>query len=465
MARTTSTAATTGSGEMCRLTICGPASRVELAVPAHVPLSDLLPTVLGHLDPALATSGMAHGGWVLQRLGEPPLDEDDGTAAAGLYDGDVLYLRPRDDQLPPVDFDDIVDGVYSGLSTREDAWRPALTRTVCVATAVVCGLLAVLLPVFSGPGMFAALAAGAVAAVLLAVAVMASRVLDDRTAAVALAAVAATGAAVAGLAVAGGGAWFTGPGVLAAGAGAALVAAAARALLGTAGPAFLAVASGGAVVAVGATLGVLTGLDAPTTAAVVVAVALPLTRLAPQLAMWLAGLAVEPVPTSAAEFQEGLDPLPSRAVLDRAAVANAHLTAFLAVFGAVCAGALPVVASASRWEAVAFVSASAVLLLLQARELAGVWHRVTALVPAAVGLVAVLVGWAATLPDAGVVGVLIGLVLLVGCGLAAAVALPGRRLVPRWGRWGDVLHWICALAIVPLVLALADVYGLIAALV
>ena len=29
---------------------------------------------------------------------------------------------------------------------------------------------------------------------------------------------------------------------------------------------------------------------------------------------------------------------------------------------------------------------------------------------------------------------------------------PGRRLVPRWGRIGDIFHWLCALAVLALVL-------------
>src|SRR3954452_24353186 len=110
------------SGDVCRLTVCGPDSRIELAVPVHVPLADLLPAMLVHLDQRLATSGLEHGGWVLQRLGEPPLDEDRGTAALGLYDGDMVYLRPRADQLPPIDFDDLVDGVATAINDRVDRW-------------------------------------------------------------------------------------------------------------------------------------------------------------------------------------------------------------------------------------------------------------------------------------------------------------------------------------------------------
>lgn len=226
---TTQTKAATSSGEMCRLTICGPASQVELAVPAHVPLADLMPTVLGHLDPALATTGLPHGGWVLQRLGEPPLDEDHGTAAAGLYDGDVLHLRPRDELLPLVDFDDLVDGVHTALSKQEDKWRPALTRRACVAAMGLCAATAVPVAALAGSGWAAVSGAAGLAVALLAAAAAVSRVLDDRTSAVVLAAVAMFAAAVAGLAVPMGGArpehWFSGPGVFSAGVAIAVAAA------------------------------------------------------------------------------------------------------------------------------------------------------------------------------------------------------------------------------------------------
>src|SRR6266566_8239494 len=96
--------------DLCRLTVCGPAKSVELAVPVHVPLIDLLPALVGHLGDDLADAGLEHGGWVLQRLGDPPLREDLSIAALGLHDGDVVHLRPRSDQLPPPDFDDLIDG-------------------------------------------------------------------------------------------------------------------------------------------------------------------------------------------------------------------------------------------------------------------------------------------------------------------------------------------------------------------
>ena len=455
-----------GSGEMCRLTICGPTSRVELAVPAHVPIADLMPTVLGHLDPALATTGLGHGGWVLQKLGEAPLDEDHGTAAAGLYDGDVLHLRPRDDQLPLADFDDLVDGIHTGLSARTDSWRPALTRRTCLGLAAVCGLLAVLVTAFATTGTTTAISAAAVGVVLIGGGAVLARLLDDTGAAVTLATVGVVAIGVAGLAMPAGAAtvaeWFTGAGVLAAAVAVAAASAGARAALGVARAGFLAVICGAVLAALGCVLGLLIGLDTPATAAVVVTMVLAVTRAAPQLAAWVAGLAAEPVPTTPEEFQQGLNPLPSKDVLDRAALADVHLTALLAVLGALCTGALLVLTTRLDWDIVALGLVVAVLLLLQARELRGTWHRMAALVPACAALISLLLRWAVDLPLVGQLCVVVGLLGLAGNAVAGAQVLPGRRLVPRWGRLGDIFHWLCALAVLALVLTVTGFYDLVA---
>ncbi|MFD6426666.1 type VII secretion integral membrane protein EccD, partial [Streptomyces sp. NPDC060198] len=52
--------------------------------------------------------------------------------------------------------------------------------------------------------------------------------------------------------------------------------------------------------------------------------------------------------------------------------------------------------------------------------------------------------------------------VLVVAGATAAVAawtVPGRRLVPYWGRAADVLHLVVALALLPLAALLSGVFG------
>ncbi|MEV7026181.1 EsaB/YukD family protein, partial [Kitasatospora sp. NPDC093558] len=152
---------------LCRLRFQAPEAVFELAVPADVPLADLLPAIIGHAGPGLAESGLEHGGWVLQRLGEEPLDEEQSAEALGLHDGDALYLRPRHEALPPVHFDDLVDGVATGVQERGDTWRPALTRRLALALAVAAlaaGWIVLALP---GPAAPREAAAAGVAVLVL----------------------------------------------------------------------------------------------------------------------------------------------------------------------------------------------------------------------------------------------------------------------------------------------------------
>lgn len=74
---------------LCRLRFHTPQAAFELAVPADVPLADLLPAVLSYAGGELAEQGLDHGGWVLQRLGDEPLDEEQSADALELRDGDT----------------------------------------------------------------------------------------------------------------------------------------------------------------------------------------------------------------------------------------------------------------------------------------------------------------------------------------------------------------------------------------
>lgn len=93
--------------------------------------------MLSYAGGELAEQGLDHGGWVLQRLGDEPLDEEQSADALELRDGDTLYLRPRRAALPPVHFDDLVDGVATGVQERGDSWRPELTHHVAVAVVLL----------------------------------------------------------------------------------------------------------------------------------------------------------------------------------------------------------------------------------------------------------------------------------------------------------------------------------------
>ena len=145
-------------------------------------------------------------------------------------------------------------------------------------------------------------------------------------------------------------------------------------------------------------------------------------------------------------------------MLEGAARADTYLTWLSVMVGAVCTvGAVILVRRGGSVDAwlVAAVSCS---LMLRARGLSGGWQRAALLTPALAGP-AVLI-WAIcndAAPLARAVG-LVGLILVAGAMLAYSRTMPGRRLLPYWGRLADVVEYIVALAVVLLLLGVFDAY-------
>ena len=453
-----------GVDDLCRLNICGPSRRVELAVPAHVPLIDLLPAMIGHLGRNLADAGLEHGGWVLQKLGEPPLSEELSLAALGLHDGDTVHLRPRAEQLPPLDFDDLIDGIAVGIAGRTDRWRPEISKKTLTGLAAV--------PLAAGLGLlvghrngFADLLAVAAADVLLALAAVAARAVKDLPAASVLGAAAIAYAAVAGAGLAGlpsltghGAAqhltWAAlRPVLIGAGAAATVMAFAAIAAIGGRRPAFAAAAVAACWVTVAAALAAGFRLSLAPVAGVALALLLPFGGWIPVLSFRLAGMHLDPLPTTPDELQENLDPLPGKQVTEQTRLADRYQTALywgLAVVAALCFVPL---ATAPGWPARAVTLDAAAAMLLHARVLASARQRLAVVLPAAggLGVLSVAVGLSLR-PGNAWAGLFGGLLIAGGILLTAALTLPGRKLVPHWGWAGDILQSLTVVALIPLVL-------------
>src|SRR5687768_17835587 len=95
---------TTTGGDLCRVVIVAPHRRLDLSLPADVPLAHMLPTLLQAAGQDLARAGLDHSGWILQRLDEAPLDESKTLGGLGVRDGELLYFRQGLSQLPEVVF-------------------------------------------------------------------------------------------------------------------------------------------------------------------------------------------------------------------------------------------------------------------------------------------------------------------------------------------------------------------------
>ncbi|MFG3053084.1 type VII secretion integral membrane protein EccD [Kitasatospora sp. NPDC048239] len=443
---------------LCRLRFRTPDTVFELAVPVDVPLADLLPAVLGYAGPGVDEQGIEHDGWILQRLGGAPLDEELGADALGLHDGEELHLRPRREPLPEVHFDDMADGVATGMRARPDTWRPALTHHLALALAVAAlagGLALLLLP---GPQHTRDLAAAVTGVLLLLGALSASRAVGDAGAGTALGAMAVPYLALAGgLLPTGGGAGATGARLLAGGSAAAGAAVLAVAAVGCSAPLFL----GTVLVALHAVLAgvlLLNGMSASEAAAALAVLAVVIGAFVPGICFRLSGLRLPALPRNAEELQEGIAPFPSSTVLSRSDVADGYLTSFHLALGLILTLCTTVLAGVAGWAAPALTAALSVLLLLHGRAVGSIPQRLSVLLPGVYGLALLFGGAVLDQPTGGRLLLLAGLLAVAAVLAITAWTIPGRRLLPYWGRAADLLHSVAAIAVLPLALAVAGVY-------
>lgn len=451
---------------LCRLTVRAPAASVDLAVPADVPVADLMPTLLRYAGEELEESGLDHGGWILQRLGGAPLDEEGTLASLGLGDGEVLYLRPHTEALPEVRLDDLVDGIAGVTKERLHGWSPQSTHRLLLGmtvTAVATGLLVLAWP--GGSPSIRALAAGLTGLLLLAGAASASRAVGDAQAGAALGLMAAPALAVAGWLLTGGD--IGGPDtpeafgarLLAAGAAGAGGAVLALAFAAVRAPHFLASALVSVAAALVGTLMRFAGLPVDGAAAAVAALLVLCGGFVPSLAFKLAGMRMPSLPSDAQQLQENIEPYEGSEVTDRTLLAGGWMTALYGATGVICAGGLVPLTYHPDLSETLTASVLTVLLLLHGRGMVNVWQRLTLVLPGVWGAVLLGLSWAASVTPADRPLVVLAFLACAALLAVAAWTVPGRRLVPYWGRAAEVLHSVLAVALIPLTLWTTGVFG------
>ncbi|WP_329138196.1 type VII secretion integral membrane protein EccD [Streptomyces sp. NBC_01476] len=445
------------TADVCRITVDGPAGRSDLAVPVTLPIAALLPVLLRH-------AGMPDGEgrtWVLQRLGEEPVDPDGTPQTLGLRHGDVLWLRAAEEALPALHFDDVADGVAHVVSGRPGRWSPTATRVLALAGAglallvLAAGLLA------AGPGAAAASAAGTAAVLLAAGSVTARRLGTHPACALVAAAGALAFGVLTGLVTPSdshGGFRIGTAAVLLAGAWTLLVAGALLALRAVP-PALpgsvllLGVAAAGAC-GLGAA-----GCSAGQAAAMTAGVLFLLGHLGPRTALRLARLRAPQLPHNTDELQQDIDPQPEERLRTRTAVASVLLDTLALASAAFYLATWWLVAHRGDWTGWVLPLVFGTAVLLRARELTGVVQRVATAVGGAAGPVAVALLTAAPHGTGVRLAVLAGLLLTAAGLLVAAERLPGGRLLPIWGHLGDISEWVTTIALVPLLFQVVHTYS------
>src|SRR3712207_9448512 len=110
---------------LARVTISAPQRRIDVALPEHVPLAELLPEVLRHAGEGLADDGEKHGGWVLRRPGGGAFTPSQGLFPPGVRDGGGPHPVPAREERPQPEYAAPAEATAPGASPRRTLWFPA----------------------------------------------------------------------------------------------------------------------------------------------------------------------------------------------------------------------------------------------------------------------------------------------------------------------------------------------------
>lgn len=453
----------TGTTVFSRVTVVAPRTRIDVALPADVAVADLLPMLLDMAKEATPDGGVRHGGWALAKLGDSPLDPSRTLASLGVVDGELLQLRKRNENPPPPLYDDVVDAI---AESDPDSFRPWTEDTarkyghIAGALALIAAAVAVLLsgPLAGGPSLWPAICAGAVAILALAAGAVISRSYNAVGTGVLIAAAGGLPMAyVAGL--------YTVPGaigrpnLLLASVLVLIFASAAILLIGRGITVFIAAATAGALSGLAFFVGIFVDHPIVGIAAATAAVALAALSVLPRLTIQLAKLPLPTVPGSAEDLKEDTG-FPEFAVIERR-TANAHeyLTGMIigcggtaAVFAVIAAG------DGTVWGPMLAVTV-ALVLMLRGRAYANGAQAVALLVSGMVAAAGVLLGWLVQSSlDHRLLFVFGTLVLVGAAALVLGVIFPGQKFSPVLRRTVDVLEAILIAIVLPLALAVMDLY-------
>lgn len=469
---------TTTSLGLCRVTVVAPHTRMDVALPSHVPLVELQAELLaqaatGPEGEYFIDDGISAGGWTLARLGEPPLDPDLSCAQIGIVDGEELYFRPIEDTAPGIVFDDVVDAVSVAGTRRTGAWSANSSRrfNLIAGSTALFGAIAVAATVGT-------VLAGVLVLVAGVVAVLAAWALDkafELTRPATLLGVLGTACGFSGgiilLAQERGLTDLGAPQFLAGGSVMAAYALLASLAVERATPLFHSIVLAGLGMIIGT--GVCTWLPVATPAAAASLAGLFLVVIPglPMIAYRLARMPIPDVPSSPDELRHDAT-VPDDAASDLALVrsdrADEYLTGLLAACAAVvgtCAVLLGLTTEGQVLPSLIMCGIFSLWLLLKSRYFRSIGQRVSLLVAGFSGPAALAHTGVSTLSEELqlliVAGSLTALTLLL---LLHALAVSGRKISPVWGRVGDVIQMLLGVTVVPMTLWVWGAYWWIRAI-
>ncbi|MET9295852.1 type VII secretion integral membrane protein EccD [Streptomyces sp. NPDC003077] len=481
---------TAGTG-FCRVTVAAPDARIDVALPEDVALVDIYPEIL-----RLSGQSQAEGaptGYHLVRRDGTVLDAGQSLAQQQILDGDLLLLRPFAESLPLPVFDDVSDAVASAVKRNRNRWSDDLMSVVGLSAGVLLLVMMAFALWFSNPAdrdmhRLPGIIAGVTGIVLVTLAGVRARVYDDHPSSIALGL-----AALPHLLLAGSGIFPVddgqGPGRLhlLVGCVTVLIASVLLVVLLPRGDSpFVAAASLAAIGTLAVFAAILTGAEAREVAAVTAVVAIAVVAWLPGLSARFARLPIgykspDQIAKGSSYDNSAGQPSDSESV-DFVKIGNqarrGHelLLGLVAGCSALVVGAAGVVLGFSDnvWAQLLALAAG-ITIMLRAR-LFDYTAQVACLTVAGILTIVLLILGISLNPPAEMLADLIrfgedgplnvrtvwfsasiaaGAAILVGVGLI----VPRKGVTPFWGRVMDLFDGLVLLSLVPLCLAVLDVYG------
>ncbi|WP_433623099.1 type VII secretion integral membrane protein EccD [Nocardia sp. CA-120079] len=471
--------------ELCRVSIIGGNTQLDMGLPATVPIAAFITDVVGLIEsrtPDLAADDegapLRTEHWTLARVGRDPIPPNQTLIDAQIFDGELLVLRSVTAKESPALFDDVIDAVSRLTTESFRGWSPVAARWTGLMTALAgisaaIGLL-VVAKQDGTSGFLGFLPLGAGIAAVVA-AVIAIRQYAARVTAMMLSLFATLlCAASAALFVPGD---LGSPHLLLACATALFVAVIAYSVTGVGAMPCATVTTFVLFGGFAALVRLVWDAGTPKIAAGVLVAALIVITMAPRLAVGAARLPVPPVPTAGGAIDPadheprptiadigaiGATALPSAAGLElRANAANHYQSGQL--LASTLAALLAAVLAAdqlgtARWQGVALAVVVGLILCLRGRSFADLVQAGTLIVGGAVTLLAALV--TAGLGQSSYLVPIAAIVLAVSAAMIAfGVIAPHTEFSPVVRRAGEIFEYLLIVTIIPLALWIMDLYS------
>lgn len=484
---------TTAATGFCRVTVVAPDSRIDVALPEDIAVADIYPEILRLTDQTQAAGNPT--GYHLVRRDGTVLDGARTLGAQQVLDGELLSLRPFAQSLPPAVFDDVSDAVASAVTRDRHLWSDELLRGAGLLGGVLLLVLMGFVLWFADPvrhdmHSLPGIIAGSAGLLLTAFAGVRARVYGDRATAVALGLGALPLVLIAGSGIIGPDAG-QGPGRLQflLGCVSVLVASVVLVALTPSGDAPFVAATFVATVGTLATfVAILTGVSATGTAAVCAPVALGVVAFLPGLSARFARLPIgyaspRTAPggyddsfanPNASPEPEGV-PVDADRIAAQARRGHEMLLGLVGGCAAVVVGSAAVLGFSGNVWGRLLALAAGLAMLLRAR-LFRYTSQVACVLVAGIGAVALLILGLSLNPPADLVRELarygesgsldirtvwLSAAVAAGATLLTAIGLiiPRKGLSPFWGRLLDLTESALLLSLVPLCLAVLDVFA------